>query len=228
MLTGSMAMNYYAQPRMTRDIDIIVAVGPADADRMLSLFQSEYYVSRGAVVSAIGQRSMFNIIHNESVIKVDFIIKKESQYRSLEFARRANVMIDDFSVWIVSKEDLIISKLSWAEDSHSELQLRDVRNLTATGCDRAYVEKVDNRAWVGEIVAGMPSIKDTPPEVAEMVRARLMARSPEERFMMGVEMFEAARAMVLASLPKDLPPVALKRQLFERIYGFPAPEDWLK
>ena len=87
---------------------------------------------------------------------------------------------------------------------------------------------MDNGAWVGEIVGGMHSIKDTPPEVAEMVGARLMARSPEERFMMGVEMFEAARAMVLASLPKDLPPDALKRRLFERIYGVPAPEDWLK
>ena len=87
---------------------------------------------------------------------------------------------------------------------------------------------MDNRAWVGEIVAGMHSIKDTPLEVAEMVRARMMARPPEERFRMGVEMFEAARAMVLASLPKDLPPAALKRRLFERIYGFPAPEDWLK
>jgi len=146
MLTGSMAMNYYAQPRMTRDIDMIVAIGPADAERMLNLFQSEYYVSQEALVSAIAQRSMFNIIHNESVIKVDFIIKKESPYRSIEFARRSKVVIGDFSVWIVSKEDLMISKLSWAQDSHSELQLRDVRNLAATGCDRAYVEK-----WTTEL-----------------------------------------------------------------------------
>ena len=28
MLTGSMAMNYYAQPRMTRDIDVVVALRP--------------------------------------------------------------------------------------------------------------------------------------------------------------------------------------------------------
>ena len=33
MLTGSMAMNYYAQPRMTRDIDVVVALRPADAAR---------------------------------------------------------------------------------------------------------------------------------------------------------------------------------------------------
>jgi hypothetical protein len=32
MLTGSMAMNYYAQPRMTRDIDIVVELTPQDRD----------------------------------------------------------------------------------------------------------------------------------------------------------------------------------------------------
>ena len=60
---------------------------------------------------------------------------------------------------------------------------------------------------------------DTPPEIAEMVRARLMARSGAERFRMGVEMFEAARRMVLASLPANLTDAERKRRLFERLYG---------
>jgi hypothetical protein len=57
---------------------------------------------------------------------------------------------------------------------------------------------------------------DTPPEIAALVRQRLMARSPEEGFMMGV-------AMVLASLPPGLSPEETKRQLFQRIYGQPLP-----
>ena len=64
---------------------------------------------------------------------------------------------------------------------------------------------------------------DTPPEVAEIVRSRLMSRSGAERFVMGSQMFDAARRMVLASLPADLPPMELKRRLFERIYGERAP-----
>jgi hypothetical protein len=64
---------------------------------------------------------------------------------------------------------------------------------------------------------------DTTPEIAELVRQKLMARSGEERFLMGVRMFDAARAMVLASLPEGLPPEELKRQLFERIYGCQMP-----
>jgi hypothetical protein len=64
---------------------------------------------------------------------------------------------------------------------------------------------------------------DTPPEIAEMVRARLMARTGAERFRMGVQMFDAARRMVLASLPSDLSDAERKRRLFERLYGMPLP-----
>ena len=66
-------------------------------------------------------------------------------------------------------------------------------------------------------------MSDTPPEIAELVRQQLMGRSPEERFVMGVRMFDAARAVVMASLPPGLPPDELKRQLFQRLYGQPAP-----
>ena len=68
-------------------------------------------------------------------------------------------------------------------------------------------------------MAGMQTMTDTPPEVAEMVRVRLMAMSGAERFRMGVEMFDAARRMVLASLPPGLTETERKRRLFNRIYG---------
>lgn len=141
MLTGSMAMNYYAQPRMTRDIDLVVAVTATDVDIVVRLFHPDYYVSREAVSESIAHGSIFNLIHQESVIKVDCIVRKGSPYRLAEFERRQRIAVEDFSTWIASKEDLIISKLFWAKDSSSEMQLRDVKNLAATGYDKAYVER---------------------------------------------------------------------------------------
>ena len=69
-------------------------------------------------------------------------------------------------------------------------------------------------------------MNDTSPEIAEMVRARLMNLSGETRLIMGVQMFESARAMILASLPPDLNEFERKQLLFERIYGekFPISE----
>ena len=88
MLTGSMAMNYYAQPRMTRDIDVVIALGPNDVERLASLFEAEYYVSKESIRESVAHESVFNLIHHESVIKIDFIVRKQGEYRQLEFERR--------------------------------------------------------------------------------------------------------------------------------------------
>ncbi|MDP9254360.1 MAG: hypothetical protein M3O66_05415 [Verrucomicrobiota bacterium] len=146
MLTGSMAMNYYAQPRMTRDIDVVIAIGPEDIGRVAALFRPDYYVSEENIRESLAQESIFNLIHHESVIKVDCIIRKATEYRRTEFERRRKISILDFTTFIVSKEDLIISKLFWAKDSHSELQLGDVKNLLASGYDAIYLQR-----WTREL-----------------------------------------------------------------------------
>ena len=77
---------------------------------------------------------------------MDCIIRKSSHYRRAEFERRQKISIGVFDTFIVSKEDLIISKLFWAIDSHSEVQLSDVRNLLATGYDSDYLQR-----WTREL-----------------------------------------------------------------------------
>ena len=67
---------------------------------------------------------------------------------------------------------------------------------------------------------------DTEPQVERTFYRMIMSRSGEERFMMSIRSFDAARTIVLASLPDDLPEHERKRMLFERIYGAPM-EDFL-
>jgi hypothetical protein len=62
-------------------------------------------------------------------------------------------------------------------------------------------------------------MSDTPPEIERMVRDEIMARSGEERLIMGAQMFDSAREMLKASLPKDLSETEQRRVLFKRIYG---------
>ena len=71
----------------------------------------------GHIRESLGHESIFNLLHQESVIKVDCIIRKKTEYRRVEFERREKISILDFTTFIVSKEDLIISKLFLAKDS---------------------------------------------------------------------------------------------------------------
>ena len=62
-------------------------------------------------------------------------------------------------------------------------------------------------------------MNDTSPKIAAMVHARLMAKTGEERFLMGIRMHEAARRMVMASFPPGISDEQRKKLLFERFYG---------
>jgi hypothetical protein len=108
MLTGSMAMNYYAQPHDSR----------------------------------------YRLRHR------DCIIRKKIEYQRVEFDRRQRISIRDFSTFIATKEDLIISKLFWAKDFHSELQLNDVRNLLATGYDAVYLRHWTHALGLDNLLQG--------------------------------------------------------------------------
>ncbi|HEV8327002.1 MAG TPA: hypothetical protein VGQ08_05920 [Nitrospiraceae bacterium] len=147
MVTGSMAANFYAVPRMTRDIDIVVEMSERDVDRVTQLFQQEYYIDRDMVQRAVRDHAMFNMIHNDLVVKVDCVVRKETEYRREEFARRRALSIADQEIFIVSAEDLILSKLDWAKESRSQMQLDDVRNLlrSVQGLDTAYLNRWADR-----------------------------------------------------------------------------------
>jgi hypothetical protein len=147
MVTGSMAANFYAVPRMTRDIDVVIELSERDVDRITRLFQQEFYIDRDMVQRAVRDHGMFNMIHNALVVKVDCVVRKDTEYRREEFGRRRAVSIADQPIFIVAPEDLILSKLDWAKESRSQMQLDDVRNLlrSVQGLDMAYLNRWVNR-----------------------------------------------------------------------------------
>lgn len=148
MISGSIAGNYYTTPRMTRDIDVVVELNKSAIDKFVNFFEGDFYVSKEMIANEVSHQGMFNLIHNQSVIKIDFIVRKSSAYQQEAFSRRKQVLIEECPVWFVTAEDLVISKLAWAKDSHSEMQLKDVTNLmvTVNDLDMKYIHK-----WIHEL-----------------------------------------------------------------------------
>jgi hypothetical protein len=81
MLTGSIAMSLYAEPRMTRDIDLVVELAGAEAAHVAGLFAPDYYVEEEAVRAAIASRGLVNLFHLEHLVKVDLIVRKDDEFR---------------------------------------------------------------------------------------------------------------------------------------------------
>lgn len=152
MLTGSYALSFYTTPRMTRDLDLVISLDEDDIGAVVKVFEPDFYIDADAVRSAVLSQRLFNLMHLESGIKVDFIIRKAAEYRQVEFARRNQVNFAGVKTWIATREDLILSKLVWSKDSDSELQQRDVRSLMDKSLDRDYVEHWAKRLGVDALL----------------------------------------------------------------------------
>ena len=153
MVTGSFAMSAYGEIRFTRDIDIVLQISEAQAKPFAELFEADYYVNEESVKRAILRRSMFNVINQVHGGKLDCIVMKDTEFARASFSRRYKVTVSGVEFWTTTREDLIVAKLNWARDTHSEMQIRDIANLTTTEYDFGYVadwvERLDLRnIWI--------------------------------------------------------------------------------
>jgi hypothetical protein len=146
MVTGSYAMSAYGEIRMTRDIDVVVQLTAKDVKPFLERFRDEYYVSDESIRRALDRKSMFNVVSLAHGGKVDCIIQKDTDFSRASFARRYKENVAGVEFWTTTREDLIVAKLNWARESHSEMQIRDIANLTSSEYDAGYV-----KGWIGRL-----------------------------------------------------------------------------
>lgn len=129
MLSGSVAMSLYIVPRATRDFDFIIHLMPKDVDLFTENFKEGYYCEKDAILDAVTSHSLFNIIDHASGFKADFVILKNNAFRQEEFNRRVQMDYFGKTIFVVTPEDLLISKLIWIQDLQSAIQMEDISNL---------------------------------------------------------------------------------------------------
>ena len=149
-VTGSWALAAYAEPRMTRDIDVVLEMTPpAYESKVRPSFDRDFLVNDPI---DIGGRWMGGLIHRTELVRVDLIFGRTDAWARSAMERRRSVDHPSLgAVWILTAEDLIIAKLEWS-DGTSELQLRDVRSLIrlVDGIDWGYLERYAASLGIGE------------------------------------------------------------------------------
>jgi len=128
MISGSIALNIYAIPRMTRDIDIVVELSQNRVDEFTELFPDSYF-NIDTIKEEIRRQGMFNIIDNNTGFKIDFIVRKDTEYFKQAFERRQRIKELDTELWVISLDDLIIAKIIWIQQYQSDKQMFDIENL---------------------------------------------------------------------------------------------------
>jgi hypothetical protein len=129
MITGSYAGNLYGVPRTTYDADIVIEARQGSLDWFIKSIEEDFYVSPESVKEAWEHERIFNIIHLETGLKIDLIIRKSRAYSQEEFNRRRLEPFLNSEYWFASPEDVILTKLEWAKTGQSERQFRDTLGI---------------------------------------------------------------------------------------------------
>lgn len=131
MIGGSQASMYYGEPRLTRDVDVIVALRLEQLPVLLRGFPpDEFYVDEEAARDAIGTSGQFNIIHPDSGLKIDVYISPDTPYDRARLARRQRLpLVPGVNAYFTRPEDVILYKLLYHRQVESGVHLRDVLGI---------------------------------------------------------------------------------------------------
>lgn len=130
-LGGSLASSIHGEPRATVDIDLAIMLRTVDAAPLRAALGPDFYVDEGAMREAIARRGAFNVIHQPTVLKVDFFVLGDAPFDRVQLERRRlspALEGSDRRIFVSSPEDLILRKLEWYREGGgvSDRQWRDV------------------------------------------------------------------------------------------------------
>ena len=113
---GSMASIVHGTVRSTMDVDLVIDLKSDQVEQFLALLKDDFYADEAAARRAVKQHSNFNLIHLDTMFKVDLFIPKVRVFDSQQLARRVGIKLNpdsDSTIWVLSAEDTILIKLEW-------------------------------------------------------------------------------------------------------------------
>ncbi len=154
LVGGSMASALYGVARSTLDADVVADIRQENVAALIAALGSDFYADDEMIRGAIEQRSSFNLVHFETMFKVDVFIRKERPYDRAQFERRIEQVFatdPEQRAFITSAEDIILAKLEWYRLGYeiSDRQWRDILGVLKVQAGRLDLDYL--RHWAAEL-----------------------------------------------------------------------------
>ena len=131
LIGGSLASAVHGVARATADTDLVADLRLEHADPLAQALSDAFYVDAESIRDAVRHRSSFNVIHLETMFKVDVFVRKQRPFDQVQFERRTALVVatdPERTAYVASAEDTVLTKLEWYRigGEVSDRQWRDV------------------------------------------------------------------------------------------------------
>ena len=148
---GSVASSAHGIARASLDVDLIADLREEQVAPFVSRLASAYYIDEDRAREAVRTRRPFNLIHLETMLKVDVFVSKGRAFDEEALRRARPQALEDApdvpQVLVASAEDTVLAKLEWfrAGGETSERQWSDVVGVLKTSGPRVSYDYL--RRW---------------------------------------------------------------------------------
>jgi len=153
LVTGGVASVVYGEPRLTRDIDLVIDLRPRDARRFAAAWSAEeFYVPPVEVIeeeSGRPARGHFNVIHHQTAMRADVYLAGSDALNAWSFAHQVVRRIDDDEVFLAPIEAVILYKLRYYQMGKSDRHLRDIHQMLRISGD--LVDRPELERWAASL-----------------------------------------------------------------------------
>jgi len=131
---GSLASALHGVMRATMDADLVADLRQEGIAPFVQALGAAFYADAQMMREAIAQRKSFNLIHLESMFKVDVFVARPRDFDRAQLTRRELCLLsEDPERWayVATAEDTVLAKLEWYRmgGERSERQWRDAMGV---------------------------------------------------------------------------------------------------